>query len=1121
MGRLWLYAGLAAGGLRRQWAGALALAAAATIASAALAAAPAFDGALRDLALREALRAADPAALAVRASGDRLPPGREAYREAQAAADDAVHAALGGAGGAQARSGATAPLDLLAALPRPGDDAPPARIGAAVLRFRSDLEDRVALDAGAFPPPRPRAGGEPLPALAGAGTAEALGLAPGAILALRPPGASAAPPVAVEIAGVARALGADGGGEGWLDRDGEAFALLVPEATFFGAAADLLRGASASYESSYAVEPSAVRASGVAALAARVRALARGEGAPSGLRVESGLPRALAGAGETPGLGLGALTLLLGQAAAAGGVLVAALAARLARARRERHEALAMRGAGPSQLAAIEAFAALSAALAALALGPPLAAAAVAALGRLAAFGAYSGGGWLRFDPGADALPYAAAAGLAAFALAWTPAAFAARRAAAPPAARRPPSVSPLAAAAALALAAAAGAWALTRGERLFAADGETRHALLLAPAAALLPAALAGSWALPRLAEPLARLAALGRSAAAFAALRGLARRPGGLAFALAAAAGAAALLLATLPPALDRSPGERAAHAAGADLRAAGLRALDGRGEAAFRAAIAEIPAGAASPVARADASLRGEDGEAVAIELLGVDPATFGGVAAWRGDHAPQPLASILETLATNAAASPGGAALPEGARQVGAWVRLPALGGEASLAVALRDDEGRAHDLLLGRLRPGALAGWGFLAADLAAPIGLGGEPLDPAALSGPLTAEAVYARLGAEAAGAAGSIVFGPLLASLDAPSAPLDGVSRLLPRSAEFGRRAVVHDFAALDGIEPIAGLAGGGEAQSARATIDAPPGYEGSLRLDWEAAEAGAAAPRARGFRRATDGAPVLLFASREALARLGAAPGDELALEVAGRSLRAQAAGTLDRFPALGADGGPFAVAHLGRLLDAVNASPGGERLRSSEAWFAASDPAATARALGAGGLEAAFVADREAGAAALAAARAFALGWRGALVLALAALLALAAIAIAAEAAGTAREGRRAGAIAEALGGSAARETAAALAAALARLAAGATLGLAAGAALARWLLGALAAAPDGAALAPPPRAEAAADGPLLLALGALLAAFAAAAVLAALRRREPWTRRAAALAREARG
>ena len=394
-------------------------------------------------------------------------------------------------------------------------------------------------------------------------------------------------------------------------------------------------------------------------------------------------------------------------------------------------------------------------------------------------------------------------------------------------------------------------------------------------------------------------------------------------------------------------------------------------------------------------------------------------------------------------------------------------------------------------------------WGFLAADLQTPIGLDGAPIAGPPIETPLTIQAFYAQLGPDIAANAGGISFGPLVSTLDAPAEPLDTIERLVPRSSEFPRRAILHDLADTDGLEPITDLAAGGTPQAVRADPPTAPGSTGSTRLDWPAAPPGAAAVRVRGLRQETDGAPVLLYASRRTLDDLGAAVGDELHLAVAGRFLSAQVAGVVDAFPTLGADGGAFAVANLERLLAAVNASPGAT-MRSGEAWFATSTPAATAAALAAGNFDAAAIVDRETEVAALAGARTLARGWRGVLTLTFGVLFVLTVIAVATEGVAAVRDTERRAALAEATGGGGGQHLAAAVLAVLVRLAAAAALGVGSGVVLGRWLLAILGADPAGVMIVPPPRAEVALE-PLLVAGAALAASFVLVVAVAALRYR----------------
>ena len=548
---------------------------------------------------------------------------------------------------------------------------------------------------------------------------------------------------------------------------------------------------------------------------------------------------------------------------------------------------------------------------------------------------------------------------------------------------------------------------------------------------------------------------------------------------------AAAAAVLLATLPGTLDRSPADRAAHAAGGDLRSLGLDRLTDAGEAERRAAIANSGMDAASPLVREDGALS-QEGSTLAVEVLGIDPASFGAVANVRPDLSADPLPAILSALSANATTLEGHP-VPVNSRQIGAWVRLTDTSGEVRIALSLRNERGRYVQLLLGvaDAEPGG-GRWLFHAADLGTPLDVDGAPIAAADLAGRLTLHGFYLLLGEEAAAAPGSTLLGPVLASLEAPAAPRDRIDLLSGVAESFEQRAIVHDLADRAGLEPIDGLAAGGASVVARDTFASAPGFRGAQHLDWSAATEGSGSS-IRGLRQATDGAPALIYASRAAVDRLALAPGEEITLTVRERTVRAQVAGELAGFPTFPADAA-FVVTGLDRLLAAVNASPHRDPLATNEAWFAAAAPAQAAAALRGPPLHAASVIDRESARAALGREQAAALGWRTVLAFGFGTLLAVAFAAVLLDI-GTRREEReRERAAIEAMGGSPAGRLATVAIETVIRLGAAAAIGAAAAVPLAWWLLTILARDTSATLIEPPLRLEVE-SGPLWLAAFAL--------------------------------
>ena len=1070
---------LALGSLRQHWRVTLALLLGSLLLSGALAAIPITHERLRDAALRDSLATAPPGALELRVTREGVALDRVAYRDAQAALDQTVADALGEAIAGQTRGGTTAALTLASVRGGEGplSDAIAETFGPAALRFRSDLEAHVTLIEGRFPEAMPRGIGDPIPVLAASDAALQANLVPGREMVLVPRRSSGLPPIAIVIAGIAAphdpASPYWGGRPGLLERaDGGAFALFVPETTFFGALPDLLTRASATFEATYAVNPEAVQTGDVAGIAARVRALPRQLAALGGAEVESRLPQAIEGAADVPGFDRPSLALRFGQIAAAAGLLVFGAASALTVRRAALRARLRLAGASRTQIAALEGIAAAPATLLALVAGAPLAALALAALGRLEGFEALGDG--FALTPQRD-LPWAAAGALAVLVFALAASGLAGRRA--------------TARAGWLTAAAAGGGalfWALTRQETLFE-GGETRYALLLAPAALLAPVALLAWLLVPLIARPLAWLASIGPGIALLGGLRAVARHRAGVAFPLVLLAAATAVLLAMLPGTLERSPADRAAHAAGGDVRALGLEGLADAGEAERRAAIAGAGMAASSPLVREHGALSRED-STVPVEVLGIDPASFGAVANVRPDLTADPLPAILSALSANAATLEGHP-VPANSRQLGAWVRLTDTSGEVRIALSLRNARGRYVQLLLGVADAEVGGGpWLFHAADLSTPLGIDGAPIPAADLAGRLALHGFYILLDETASTAPGSALLGPVLASRDAPPAPRDRIERLGSIREVFAQYTVVHDLADRAGLEPIDGLAAGGASVVARDSFASAPGFRGAQHLDWAGSPDGGASAM-RGLRQATDGAPALVYAAQAVVEQLALLPGEELTLTIRERTVRAQFAGALAGFPTFPSNAA-FVVTGLDRLLAAVNASPHRDPLATNEAWFAAAAPAQAVAALRAPPLEAATVLDRESARAVLGREQAAALGWRTVLTLGFGALLAAAFAALLLDIAVRHEEREREWAAVEALGGTPRGWLGAVALETVIRLGAAVAIGAAAAVPLASWLLASLGRDTSGAVIEPPLRLQVESGHIWLAALALLL-------------------------------
>ena len=176
---------------------------------------------------------------------------------------------------------------------------------------------------------------------------------------------------------------------------------------------------------------------------------------------------------------------------------------------------------------------------------------------------------------------------------------------------------------------------------------------LLLAPGLLLLAGALLALRFFPLVVRWSARLAARGRGATALLALVQMARSPlhyGRLVLLLTLAVGLGLFAL-TFSASLSQSQADRAGYAAGADLRV--VESPLNATPAAFDqhkqlAALAGVQA--TSPARRTTADTEGAT--PASIDVLAVDPASFGAVASWRADFAGQSLDALMTLLKQHA-------------------------------------------------------------------------------------------------------------------------------------------------------------------------------------------------------------------------------------------------------------------------------------------------------------------------------------------------------------------------------------------------------------------------------------------------------------------------------------
>jgi FtsX-like permease family protein len=186
---------------------------------------------------------------------------------------------------------------------------------------------------------------------------------------------------------------------------------------------------------------------------------------------------------------------------------------------------------------------------------------------------------------------------------------------------------------------------------------GQNSPLLLAAPALLLLAGALLLLRVFPLLASFGAALAARARGATgmlAFSQMERGAAGPNRLMLLLALSVGLGLFAL-TFDASLLRNAADRAAYQTGADVRLIENQVEGASADAALRVRLAALPGvRAVTPVYRADVATAAEVG-AVGVNLLGIDPASWGAVAAgtsWRADYADGSLATLLAGLRAHA-------------------------------------------------------------------------------------------------------------------------------------------------------------------------------------------------------------------------------------------------------------------------------------------------------------------------------------------------------------------------------------------------------------------------------------------------------------------------------------
>ncbi len=375
-----------------------------------------------------------------------------------------------------------------------------------------------------------------------------------------------------------------------------------------------------------------------------------------------------------------------------------------------------------------------------------------------------------------------------------------------------------------------------------------------------------------------------------------------------------------------LDRSYRDRAAYQAGADLRAEGVREqLPLAGPDLAAKAQQALGASAASAAVRENGSYSPKPFESVDAQVLGIDPATFPGVAYWRDDFSGSSLAGMAKTLAKSSPAALPGLPLPDGARAIGVWVQGSAAAQPYQLAARLVDRTGRILDYQLNSGRgtqppPGT---WTFFAARLDQPgAGFSFRPGPPPAQ--PLRFIALYTRSRPTQMPETVQDYFDDLQVSMDAS---------LQTGPNGFANGTTLLDFEDTSNLELVAGESSRPTGDSFGRSDRAAHGGQFSGLLTWNHE----AIPE-HGVRLKDDGEPIVAYASNDLMKAGGLHSGQTIAMYVDRGYVDVRIAGSFAYFPTYTPGSGQnLLVVDLARLQYATMRVPdAGDGSYANAVWL-----------------------------------------------------------------------------------------------------------------------------------------------------------------------------------------
>lgn len=403
-----------------------------------------------------------------------------------------------------------------------------------------------------------------------------------------------------------------------------------------------------------------------------------------------------------------------------------------------------------------------------------------------------------------------------------------------------------------------------------------------------------------------------------------------------------------------LEQGYRDRAAYAAGAQVRLQDIRKPYNVPVAAFNQAVASATGSKDfMPATRLDGYYNIDRFHSVSLSALGVDPSRFAEITDWRGDFASSSLASLMARLALPPVSLRAPPAIPASSRFIGLWASLPVAPSAATLWVRLRGDNGILWDYRLSPETTPVPGAWAFYAADLAKPLNVRGAG---GALGGGRQLEAVYLRLSAQQ----------PQIAEQD--TAYLDDLQVTAAASLPAGwgtaglpAATTVEPFDDISRYETITGasaVGSPGQLTAGQANNNRPGPV---ARLSFQR---GPASVGLIGLRRLTDDRPVPVVVDSKFLDETNTKVGDDLSVYLNNQYVSLRIAGTFNLMPSYD----PTSTRHLlvadfGLLAAAATRTPSGsDGFFPNEAWLNDSAGSGFTRdSLMARGVQAEVVVDR----------------------------------------------------------------------------------------------------------------------------------------------------------------